>query len=65
MAHRMGLEVTAEGVEQPDQLDLLISLGCEEVQGYYLARPMSADALVDWILAPKAYSRHLLPMGLY
>jgi diguanylate cyclase (GGDEF)-like protein/PAS domain S-box-containing protein len=65
MAHRMGLEVTAEGVEQADQLDLLISLGCEEVQGYYLARPMPVPQLEDWILAPKSYSRHLLPMGLY
>lgn len=65
MAHRMGLEVTAEGVEQADQLDLLISLGCEEVQGFYLARPMPVRQLEDWIQQPKSYSRHLLPAGLF
>ncbi|SFC27558.1 PAS domain S-box-containing protein/diguanylate cyclase (GGDEF) domain-containing protein [Marinospirillum celere] len=64
MAHRMGLEVTAEGVEEPDQLDLLVSLGCEEVQGFYLARPMLPEILEDWLLKPKAYSKHLLPNGL-
>lgn len=64
MAHRMGLEVTAEGVEEPDQLDLLVSLGCEEVQGFYLARPMLAERLEEWLLEPKAYSKHLLPNGL-
>jgi len=64
MAHRMGLEVTAEGVEEPDQLDLLVSLGCEEVQGFYLARPMPAERLEEWLLEPKAYSKHLLPNGL-
>lgn len=64
MAHRMGLEVTAEGVEEPDQLDLLVSLGCEEVQGFYLARPMPVDVLENWLRQPKAYSKHLLPNGL-
>ncbi|WP_114416961.1 putative bifunctional diguanylate cyclase/phosphodiesterase [Marinospirillum perlucidum] len=65
MAHRMGLEVTAEGVEEADQLDLLVSLGCEEVQGFYLARPMSAERLQTWLVEPKEYSKHLLPLGLY
>lgn len=65
MAHRMGLEVTAEGVEQADQLDLLISLGCEEVQGFYLARPMPVQKLEEWMQQPKSYSRHLLPAGLF
>jgi EAL domain-containing protein (putative c-di-GMP-specific phosphodiesterase class I) len=51
-------------VEEPDQLDLLVSLGCEEVQGFYLARPMLAERLEEWLLEPKAYSKHLLPNGL-
>lgn len=64
MAHRMGLEVTAEGVEASDQLDLLVSLGCEEVQGFYLARPMLAERLEPWLIEPKPYSKHLVAKAL-
>ena len=45
MAHALNLSVTAEGVETKQQLDHLTSLGCERVQGYYLARPMPAAAI--------------------
>jgi diguanylate cyclase (GGDEF)-like protein len=45
MAERLRLEVTAEGVETDRQLDLLVSQGCREVQGFLLGRPMpAADA---------------------
>ncbi|MGN0707889.1 MAG: EAL domain-containing protein [Faecalibacterium sp.] len=40
MAHRMRLTVVAEGVETRDQLDLLRSVGCDYVQGYYFAKPL-------------------------
>ncbi len=42
MARRLRLEVTAEGVETEQQLNLLLSQGCPEVQGYFLGRPMPA-----------------------
>ena len=42
MAHSLGLEVLAEGVETPVQLDMLRALGCETVQGYLLGRPVPA-----------------------
>ncbi len=42
MAHALGFDVTAEGVETPDQLQVLRELGCGNVQGYLLARPMPA-----------------------
>jgi len=42
MATRLRLEVTAEGVETDQQLNLLISEGCPEVQGFLLGRPMPA-----------------------
>jgi EAL domain-containing protein (putative c-di-GMP-specific phosphodiesterase class I) len=42
MAHALDLEVTAEGVERREQLDVLSRLGCDAVQGYYLARPLAA-----------------------
>jgi EAL domain-containing protein (putative c-di-GMP-specific phosphodiesterase class I) len=39
MAHRLGNEVVAEGVETARQLSLLRSAGCDYVQGYLLGRP--------------------------
>lgn|GEM_PF-3474411 len=41
----LGLDVLAEGVEQPAQQDLLLSLGCQYFQGYLFGRPMEVDAL--------------------
>ena len=38
----MGMKVVAEGVEDVHQLDLLGAMGCDQVQGYYFARPMPA-----------------------
>lgn len=40
MAHNLGLEVTAEGVETPAQAAFLQAQGCEEVQGFLYARPL-------------------------
>jgi diguanylate cyclase (GGDEF)-like protein len=45
MAHALGMGVIAEGVETRAQLDILRSLRCDEVQGYYLSRPLPADAM--------------------
>jgi len=44
LADAIGMMAIAEGVETADQLERLTSLGCPMVQGYHLARPMSADA---------------------
>lgn len=43
MAHRMQLSVVAEGVETQEQMERLQAVGCDCVQGYYLAKPMSVD----------------------
>lgn len=43
MAHALGMAVVAEGVETAEQLAILQKLGCNEVQGYYIARPLPAD----------------------
>ena len=48
LAHALGLKVVAEGVETGEQRDILIALGCDELQGYYFARPMPAGALLAW-----------------
>lgn len=42
MAHRLGLQVVAEGVECAQQWDHLLRLGCDFFQGYWFARPLSA-----------------------
>ncbi len=45
MAHRLGLKVIAEGVENRAQLDHLREQGCDFAQGYFLGRPLAARAL--------------------
>ena len=42
MAHALGIQVIAEGVETAEQRDLLATVGCDFVQGYLYARPMRA-----------------------
>jgi EAL domain-containing protein (putative c-di-GMP-specific phosphodiesterase class I) len=44
LAHNLGLEVIAEGVETREQLDYLKVLGCEFAQGFHVSRPLTADA---------------------
>jgi EAL domain-containing protein (putative c-di-GMP-specific phosphodiesterase class I) len=44
----LGLKVTAEGVETPEQLARLKECGCDRVQGFLFARPMSADELATF-----------------
>ena len=45
MAHALGMAVVAEGVETQQQLAILQALDCNEAQGYFIARPMPADAM--------------------
>ena len=42
LAHNLGMDVIAEGVESVQQLDDLGTLGCEQAQGYYVSKPVSA-----------------------
>ena len=46
LAHALDLRVVAEGVETSEQRDALIELGCDELQGFYFARPMPPHDLV-------------------
>ena len=45
LGRALGLTVTAEGVETPEQLRLLQEIGCHELQGYLLSRPIAAAAI--------------------
>ena len=55
LAHALGLRVVAEGVETASQRDILLALGCDELQGYFFAKPMTADKLVAWSLGHKPH----------
>ncbi|HET9644780.1 MAG TPA: EAL domain-containing protein [Burkholderiaceae bacterium] len=50
LAHALGLRVVAEGVENVRQEEILRELGCDEMQGYMFAKPMSARALLLWAI---------------
>jgi diguanylate cyclase len=49
LAHSLRLKVVAEGVETPDQLGFLQSIGCDQYQGHHFSPPLSADAFMDLI----------------
>jgi diguanylate cyclase (GGDEF)-like protein/PAS domain S-box-containing protein len=49
LAHQLGLRVVAEGVEVQAAYDRLTRLGCDEAQGYYMARPMPAAQFAAWL----------------
>ncbi|MFD1612746.1 putative bifunctional diguanylate cyclase/phosphodiesterase [Sphingomonas tabacisoli] len=46
MAHKLGLKVVAEGVEDKGCFDFLKSAGCDAVQGYFTGKPMSSEMLI-------------------
>jgi len=49
LAHKLGLQVVAEGVESKETLDLLTKLGCDAVQGFYLSKPVPMNELLEWV----------------
>ncbi len=51
LAHRFGLSVVAEGVEDIDTLRALRELGCDQAQGYYIAKPTPAEDFGRWLTA--------------
>ena len=54
LGHRLGMLVVAEGIEDQATWDALRDLGCDRAQGYFIARPMPADALRTWLRARAA-----------
>jgi len=49
LSHALGLDAVAEGVEDAATLERLTLLGCDRAQGYFIARPMPADAVLPWL----------------
>ena len=56
MAHSLKLKVVAEGVETPQQVEFLRRAGCDNVQGFYFARPMTAAQLTALLLERRDWS---------
>ena len=54
MAEQLGLATLAEGVETPAEHAMLAQLGCGDVQGFGIARPMPVDETMDWIARHRA-----------
>ncbi|GAA6119342.1 hypothetical protein Acidovoranil_14450 [Acidovorax sp. FG27] len=53
MGHALGLRMLGEGVETAEVLDLLKHHGCDAAQGYYIARPLEADAIPAFFQASR------------
>ncbi|MBF0217966.1 MAG: EAL domain-containing protein [Gammaproteobacteria bacterium] len=49
MSHRLGLKVIAEGVESKEQLNYLRELHCDQIQGYYISRPLPAHQFAEFV----------------
>jgi len=49
LGHNLGLRVVAEGVESANIFNMLADLGCDEIQGYYIARPQPCETLKQWL----------------
>jgi diguanylate cyclase (GGDEF)-like protein/PAS domain S-box-containing protein len=49
LAHNMGLQVVAEGIETQQQLDMLIQLGVDIGQGFFIAEPLPRDKFINWL----------------
>lgn len=56
LAHNLGMQVIAEGVDSPTLLNKLEELGCDCAQGYFISKPMPPEAFNEWL---KNSSYHL------
>lgn len=57
MAKALGIQCLAKGVETPQEMEALSVLGCDHLQGFRVARPMSGDRVADWARAHSAQGK--------
>ncbi len=63
LAHSLDLLVVAEGVETEQQMSILKSENCDEVQGYYFSKPLPINELIKWITARSPSAARLRSTG--
>jgi len=51
MARAKGLKITAESVETTEQREALESLGCDDIQGFLMSRPLPREAAIAYVFA--------------
>jgi len=49
MSHSLGMHVIAEGVEQEEHMQMLLQMHCDQVQGYYISRPLTAGQFEEFV----------------
>ena len=65
LAHALGLKVVAEGVENQRQQQVLVQMGCDELQGFLFAKPMSARALMLWAVNDRSEGQSVFKPSLF
>jgi EAL domain-containing protein (putative c-di-GMP-specific phosphodiesterase class I) len=63
LAHALGLPAIAEGVETQDEWRQLAALGCDGVQGWFIAMPMPGEQATEWIRGHRDTATLALPAG--
>ncbi len=56
LGHEMGMFVVAEGIERQEQWEMMSAMGCDEGQGFFIARPMPGDQIPGWL---KRWNKYL------
>jgi diguanylate cyclase (GGDEF)-like protein len=56
LSRALGLVLVAEGAENQATVDALVELGCDQVQGYHLSRPLPADGVLPWLAGRRVES---------
>jgi len=55
LAHNFGIQVVAEGAEKLEHMDFLRNLQCDEVQGFYISKPLSASGFIDLVRTSRLF----------
>lgn len=63
LGHALDLTVIAEGVETPEQLEYITSLGCDVVQGYLFSRPLSTKSFTELLMEQLRVTTPSIPRG--
>jgi EAL domain-containing protein (putative c-di-GMP-specific phosphodiesterase class I) len=63
MGQALGLTVIAEGVETPEQLEYLTTLGCDVIQGYLFSTPLSTEAFTELLMEQLRVTTPSVPRG--